>query len=112
MSDQTTTPSTTPHPTSGPAPDPLARRLLISGKVQGVWYRASAQREAVRLSLSGWVRNLSGGEVEALVAGPEEAIDAFLDWARQGPSGAEVLRIEIQADDPPAHDGFHIAEDA
>lgn len=73
----------------------VARRLLVHGRVQGVYYRASAQAEARRLGLTGWARNLSGGEVEALVQGPEAAVERFTDWARTGPPKAQVTRLEV-----------------
>jgi acylphosphatase len=84
----------------------VTRRLAIHGKVQGVWYRASAQAEATRLGLRGWVRNRREGWVEALVVGPQPAIDGFIDWARQGPPKAEVARIEISAADEETLEGF------
>ncbi|AUN94281.1 acylphosphatase [Pseudazoarcus pumilus] len=87
--------------------EPLARHLLIHGKVQGVYYRASAEKEAMRLGLSGWVRNRFSGEVEAVVYGPEADVDAFIDWAREGPPAAEVTRIEISSAEPP-DEGFRV----
>lgn len=86
---------------------PTARHLLIHGKVQGVYYRASAEQEAQRLHLSGWVRNRFSGEVEAVVFGPEDKVEAFIDWARQGPPAAEVTRIEISSAEPP-DEGFRV----
>lgn len=71
-----------------------ALRLTVYGRVQGVSYRASAQREALRLGLRGWVRNRLDGSVEALVSGPRSRVDAFVEWARNGPSGARVDRLE------------------
>jgi acylphosphatase len=87
--------------------EPLARHLLIHGKVQGVYYRASAEQEANRLGLSGWVRNRFSGEVEAVVFGPDEDVDAFIDWARRGPPAASVTRIEISSAERP-EDGFRV----
>lgn len=69
--------------------------LLISGLVQGVFYRASAQEEGLRLGLRGWVRNVSTGDVEAEVEGPEEAIDRFIEWCKTGPRGAEVSDVKV-----------------
>lgn len=69
--------------------------LLISGLVQGVFFRASACREGQLLGLSGWVRNLPGGEVEAEVEGPEEAVERFIRWCKCGPPGAEVGKVEV-----------------
>lgn len=86
---------------------PVARHLLIHGKVQGVYYRASAEQEAQLLGLSGWVRNRFSGEVEAVVYGPEAQVEAFVDWARQGPPAAEVTRIEISSAERP-EDGFRV----
>lgn len=91
------------------APQPAevsSRRLDIHGRVQGVWYRASAQAEATRLGLRGWVRNRHDGRVEALVIGELAAIEAFIDWAYQGPPKAEVTRIEISAAEAEAIEGF------
>lgn len=92
--------------------EPITRRLLIHGKVQGVWYRASAQTEAIKLRLSGWVRNLHTGEVEALISGPEDAVEAFIDWARQGPPAAQVLRVDVSAGDAPEPGLFSLRPDA
>jgi len=85
-----------------------ARHLLIHGKVQGVYYRASAQAKARELGLSGWVRNLRSGEVEALVAGPETAVEAFIAWAHDGPPAARVSRVESSAADAPAAPDFEM----
>ncbi|HSP77910.1 MAG TPA: acylphosphatase [Myxococcaceae bacterium] len=68
--------------------------LRIRGKVQGVFYRESARAEALRLGLSGWVRNLADGSVEAVVEGAPEAIDAFVTWCHQGPPQARVTGVE------------------
>ncbi len=66
----------------------------ISGRVQGVFYRASTHSEAVRLGLKGWVRNLPDGRVELVAEGPGEAVDALIAWCRQGPPAARVDGIE------------------
>jgi acylphosphatase len=73
------------------------QRLLIQGRVQGVWFRESMRREAERLGVTGWVRNTPDGEVEAVVQGPAEAVDALIEWARSGPPMARVDGIEIEA---------------
>lgn len=69
--------------------------LLITGRVQGVWYRASAQAEARRLGVRGWVRNLPDGEVEARVEGEREAVNAFVAWCRRGPPNARVDDVDV-----------------
>nr|MBL8456780.1 acylphosphatase [Zoogloeaceae bacterium] len=84
----------------------IAYHLLIVGRVQGVGYRASAKAQAHGLGLAGWVRNLSSGDVEAVVAGAPEDVHAFVDWARRGPPNARVARIDISEIDIPAERTF------
>jgi acylphosphatase len=69
--------------------------LLVTGRVQGVWYRASLQREARRLSIAGWVRNRRDGAVEAEADGAPDAIAQLVAWARVGPAGAEVHDVAV-----------------
>jgi acylphosphatase len=76
----------------------VRRHLFVEGRVQGVFYRASAQREGVRLGLSGWVKNLPDGRVEILVEGEEKAVEEFLSWCRKGPPLAKVTRIVVEED--------------
>ena len=73
--------------------------LRISGRVQGVGFRYSMQKEAARLGLTGWVRNRRDGSVEALVQGHEEAVAALTEWARRGPAGAHVDDLRATAVD-------------
>ena len=70
--------------------------LLISGRVQGVCYRASAREEAVRLGLGGEIRNLPDGRVEAVVEGARERIEEFIAWCRLGPPSAEVDDVGVR----------------
>jgi len=74
--------------------------LVISGRVQGVFYRASAQQEAQRLGLHGEIRNLPGGEVEAIVEGEKSRIDEFIAWCRRGPPAAEVEDVRVRWREP------------
>lgn len=69
--------------------------LLIKGKVQGVFYRATAKEEAERLGIKGWVRNTREGDVEAVASGDTERVERFIAWCRQGPPRAWVTDVEI-----------------
>ncbi|HJV82511.1 acylphosphatase [Noviherbaspirillum sp.] len=73
----------------------MAKHLRIVGLVQGVGYRASFERQARALKLSGWVRNRADGSVEAVVRGSPEAIEKIVAWARRGPSAAQVREVAI-----------------
>ena len=82
---------------------------LIKGKVQGVWFRASTQREAQSLGLDGYVRNLPLRRVEAVFQGPREAVEQALAWCRQGPPSAEVREVSVSWQDPdPGLKGFEV----
>ena len=69
-------------------------KLVIEGRVQGVWFRDSTRKEANRLGVFGWVRNRPDGAVEALVEGPEEHVRGLVAWCRQGPPYAKVTRVD------------------
>lgn len=75
---------------------PVARRLLIAGRVQGVGFRYALADEARVLGLAGWVRNRRDGRVEALVSGPAPAVDAIVAWARRGPPAARVTSVDVE----------------
>jgi acylphosphatase len=70
------------------------KHLRITGKVQGVGFRAAMYREAVRLNVTGWVRNRKDGAVEAVIQGPEKSVAEMLVWAHRGPTGARVDNID------------------
>ncbi len=70
------------------------RRVLISGTVQGVGYRDGFHRAALRFGVTGWVRNLRDGRVEAVIQGTSAALDSVIAWARRGPSMARVAAVE------------------
>ena len=74
----------------------VARHLLISGRVQGVYYRGWTVETARSLGLAGWVRNLRSGDVEALVEGPEDAVARFIALAHDGPAAARVQGVAIR----------------
>lgn len=83
-----------------------ARRLRIEGRVQNVGYRDWLMREAERLGIAGWVRNRADGSVEAVLAGPQPAVQALLSACRRGPPAARVDRIEEAFCDLPEQPGF------
>lgn len=68
----------------------LCMRCYISGKVQGVWYRATAKEQAEQLGISGWARNLPDGRVEVFACGEIEQLDVFFSWLQKGPPLAQV----------------------
>jgi len=82
----------------------MARHLIIAGRVQGVGYRYALLQEAAALGLSGWVRNLTGGEVEAVIIGRAEAVDALTDWAHRGPALARVTQVRETPVEPAEDD--------
>lgn len=67
--------------------------LLIKGKVQGVFYRASARDEAEKLGITGWIKNTPDGDVEALVSGDDEKLSRFVNWCKIGPRRARVYDV-------------------
>ena len=73
-------------------------RLVIHGRVQGVFFRDSMRYEAQRLGIAGWARNRSDGTVEAAVQGESYAVDAIVRWAHRGPRHARVEQVDIAAD--------------
>jgi acylphosphatase len=74
--------------------------LVITGRVQGVWYRASAQEQAQTLGLSGWVRNQANGDVEVVAEGPRSALEALLEWCGNGPPMAHVGNVQVRWEEP------------
>jgi acylphosphatase len=84
----------------------MTRRIRVTGRVQGVWYRGWTVDAARALGLSGWVRNRRDGSVEILAEGPEAALDALVGHCRQGPPAAQVERVEVEESDEEAPVGF------
>ena len=73
----------------------VTRRLEIRGRVQGVFFRESMRREALRLGVTGWVGNRGDGSVESVVQGSSAAVEAITEWARRGPPYATVSTVEV-----------------
>ncbi|MGQ9781024.1 MAG: acylphosphatase [Nitrososphaeria archaeon] len=73
----------------------LRVRVVVSGLVQGVFFRASMRRKAQELGVHGWVRNLRDGRVQALLEGDESSVRRLMKWCEIGPPGAEVRKVEV-----------------
>lgn len=84
-----------------------AARFLVSGRVQGVFYRASTREQAMALGLSGYAKNLPDGRVEVVADGTDAALESFERWLWRGPSGARVDDVRREPCEAPDHDGFH-----
>ncbi len=82
--------------------------LIIKGKVQGVFYRASAKKQADSMGITGWVKNTDAGHVELLASGSAEDIKAYIEWCKQGPPKAVVTEVAITKKDEVKFDGFEI----
>jgi acylphosphatase len=86
----------------------IARRVHVTGRVQGVWFRGWTREQAERFGVSGWVRNRSDGSVEAVLLGPEAAVEALIAALREGPPAAEVAEIHVSETEAPTERGFRI----
>ena len=71
-------------------------KVIISGRVQGVWFRANTKQKAEELGIFGWVRNTDDGCVEAVFEGDERLIDEMINWCHKGPALAKVEKVEIK----------------
>jgi acylphosphatase len=84
-------------------------RVVVSGRVQGVWFREACRREAAPAKLSGWVRNLDDGRVEAVFQGASDAVDRLVAWCHDGPPSAVVTRVIVEEQLPrPDELGFRV----
>jgi acylphosphatase len=86
----------------------IRKRVVVSGLVQGVFFRDTCRREAVARGVSGWVRNRSDGSVEAVFQGDPAQVDAMVGWSRRGPGKAHVSRVMVVEEVPEPLDGFVI----
>jgi acylphosphatase len=84
--------------------------VIVSGRVQGVFYRATCIERARALRLGGWVRNLVDGRVEASFEGPPDDVEAIVAWCREGPPRARVTAIEVEDQPAIGEDTFRVAE--
>lgn len=82
--------------------------LWITGRVQGVFFREAARREAQRLGVDGWVRNLPDGRVEAVLEGRPQDVEALHAWCRRGPPDADVAAVDARPEAPQGEAGFRV----
>jgi acylphosphatase len=87
---------------------PAARRVVVTGRVQGVWFRQSCADRARSAGVVGWVRNLRDGQVEAWLEGDPDQVDAVIDWCRVGPPRATVTGVDVREEDPVGATRFEV----
>jgi acylphosphatase len=83
-------------------------RVVVVGRVQGVFFRDEARRRARSLGVAGWVANRRDGSVEAVFEGRRDAVESMVEWCRRGPSGARVDDVQTAWEDPRGEDGFAV----
>ena len=83
-------------------------RVVVEGRVQGVWYRDTCRQEAARRRVGGWVRNLPDGRVEAVFEGEPDDVAALVEWAGRGPARAQVTAVTATDEPPEGEAGFAI----
>jgi acylphosphatase len=88
--------------------EPIRRRVVVHGNVQGVFFRDTARREATSRGVAGWVNNRSDGAVEAVFEGDPDGVAALVDFCRRGPRGADVQSVDESSEDPEGLSGFEV----
>lgn len=86
----------------------IRRRVVVHGRVQGVFFRDSSRSRAEGAGVAGWVRNCGDGTVEAVFEGDREAVEDMVRWAREGPGDATVERVDVEEEEPEGLSGFEI----
>jgi acylphosphatase len=86
----------------------IRRRVVVDGRVQGVFFRDTCRREAVAAGVAGWVRNLGDGRVEVVAEGGPEAVERLVSWCRHGPSGAVVTGVQVAEERVEGVRGFSV----
>ena len=86
----------------------VRKRVIVHGRVQGVFFRDTTRRTAESRGVTGWVRNNPDGSLEAVFEGPEDAVEAMLRFSREGPRGAAVDHVDVSDEDPEGLSGFRI----
>ena len=93
---------------SSPPQKPVRAHTFITGKVQGVGYRYSTVNKASQLNISGWVRNLPDGRVEAVFESDREVVEKMINWCHQGPPAAVVQDVSVEYSEPEGLQGFEV----
>jgi acylphosphatase len=88
--------------------DRVRAHVHVSGRVQGVYYRATTRDRAREEGVDGWVRNLDDGRVEAVFEGPPTAVESMVEWCEEGSPAASVADVDARHEDPEGLDGFEI----
>lgn len=88
--------------------DAIRLRVVVHGRVQGVFFRDTCRQEAARLDVSGWVRNRADGTVEAVFEGERSRVEQMVAWVHEGPPHARVVRVELQEQAPVGVAGFDV----
>ena len=86
----------------------MRSRVLVSGRVQGVFFRDTCRRVAAAHGVTGWVRNLADGRVEAVFEGPDAAVRQLVEWVRHGPPEAVVADVAVRAEPPEGLSTFDV----
>lgn len=86
----------------------MRKRVVVHGRVQGVFFRDSTRQRAEAAGVTGWVTNRPDGTVEAVFEGNDEAVESLVRWMHDGPRGADVDRVEVGDEDPEGLSGFDV----
>jgi acylphosphatase len=89
--------------------DIARRRVVVHGRVQGVWFRGTTRERAVAEGVAGWARNRPDGTVEAVFEGPPEAVERLERFVQMGPPGAHVERVDVREEQPEGLSGFDVS---
>lgn len=83
--------------------------IIVSGKVQGVYYRQSARQKAQELGVTGFVKNMANGDVMLIATGNTEQLNALVEWCRKGPPAARVNNVQVTEEEAHYYEGFTIS---
>ncbi len=87
--------------------DVVRRKLVVSGRVQGVFFRETLRRKALEQGVSGWAKNTRAG-LEAALEGPRQEVDRLVHWCRSGPDHAVVIHVQVDEENPTGDEGFRV----